>query len=189
MFILGDGYPKLLKYASLPMNSSSIWLFRGKRIGASFPFVSSLEKFRRLFAGNRNSAMLFLNLFWSYCGCGVNESGYKLINGFLMSIDPTSTRIVFAFWIHSAGVRIHFSFKIAPEQCEGSALGGSERYLMKRDACHGKAPRYASFPFVIRGSTLYATFGAILNWKRQFYFEKHITQELSYHNVWIYCID
>lgn len=165
--IPADGYPKPLKYDSVPIKSSSIWLFRGKRIGPYFPFASSLAKSSKLFSGNRSRAMLFLNLFRSNCGWSVNASGYTLINGLLTSIEPTSTRTVAAFWIHSAGVIIHFSFKIAPEQCDGSAFASSVRYLMNNDACHGKSPSFARFPLEIRFSVSNAEFNAIFSWKSQ----------------------
>lgn len=69
-------------------------------------------------------------------------------------MDPTSTRIVDAPLIHSAGAKIHFSFKIAPEQKVGTSSGLPPRYVMINEACHGNEPASARLPFAIRGFKL-----------------------------------
>lgn len=80
-------------------------------------------------------------------------------------------KVLFAPTKHSAEARIHFSFKIAPEQNVGSAVGGSERYLITNNACHGKSPTFARSPFAMRGvkwndelNSFSTTYESILNY-------------------------
>lgn len=59
--------------------------------------------------------------------------------------------MVTAFAMQSAVLKIHFSFRIAPEQNVGLADGLSWRYFIAKDACHGNSPISARSPFTMRG--------------------------------------